>query len=62
MKDLLDLYNNMAKIRDDVILENKNDNPLIDAYNKGVDATVAKIMKVLNGSALHKAFGGEQNG
>ena len=62
MKDLLELYNKMHELRDDVRIENTTQNPFVDAYNQGVDAMVGKIMYVLNNSALKKAFGGEQNG
>ena len=62
MKDLLELYNKMHELRDVVRIDNTTENPLVDAYNQGVDAMVAKIMNVLNQSALNKAFGGEQNG
>ena len=62
MKDLLELYDKMYKIRDDVRIENTTDNPLIDVYNQGVDAMTAKVMYVLNQEALKKAFGGDSNG
>lgn len=60
MKELLELYDKMDELRDAVAIENKTDNPLVDAYNQGVDGMVAKIRWTINQMALGLAFGGEK--
>ena len=61
MKEILELYDEMAKLRDAVRIDNTTDNPLVDAYNQGVDGMTAKIMWKLNQMGLNKAFGGNSN-
>ena len=54
------MSDDMIELREQVRLENPNNNPLEDAYNKGIDAMYGRIQFYLNKMALQKAFGGEQ--
>ena len=41
------------------MMPNENNNPLIDAYNKGVNMVYGMFSQILNISALESAFNGE---
>jgi hypothetical protein len=59
MKELLELYDEVVKIADDIKFKDK-DNPYYEAYNMGVDAMMVQIRHHINTIGLVKAFGGEQ--
>lgn len=62
MKELVDLFDEIQKMRDDVLIENIADNDLVDAYNQGVNAMTMKLRCYLNQKALETAFGGHTDG
>ena len=58
VETLVRMSEKVDEIRSTVLMENKTDNDLIDAYNKGVDQMTAQIKQYLNELALVHAFGG----
>ena len=60
MEDILkQILNDMDKWEESVrISDNPNDNPLVDAYNEGVNAMASKVKFYL--SVIFTANGGEQ--
>ena len=58
VETLVRMSEKVDEIRGTVLLENKTDNDLIDAYNNGVDQMTAQIKQYLNELALIHAFGG----
>ena len=58
--EIAKLSDEIIELREKARLENTSDNPLIDAYNKGVDGMYGQIQTYLNTMALKKAFGGKQ--
>ena len=57
---IAEMSDEMIKLRDDARIENDTDNPLVDAYNDGIDAMYNQVQSVLNKVALEKAFGRKQ--
>ena len=57
---IVEMSDEMIKLRDDARIENTTDNPLVDAYNDGIDAMYNQVQSFLNKVALEKAFGRKQ--
>lgn len=60
VEELVRLSEKVGQLRDDALMENKNDNVYFDAYNQGVNMMTAMIRSYLNDQALMVAFGGEK--
>ena len=58
--EIAKISDDMIELREHVRIENTTDNPLVDAYNQGIDAMYGQIQNYLNKLALQKAFGGKQ--
>lgn len=57
---IVEMSDEMIRMRDDARIENDTDNPLVDAYNDGIDAMYNQVQRYLNDMALEKAFGRKQ--
>ena len=58
--EIVKMSDDMIELRENVRIENTTDNPLVDAYNQGMDAMYGQVQAYLNKMALQKAFGGKQ--
>ena len=58
--EIAKMSDDMIELREHVRIENTTDNPLVDAYNQGMDAMYNQVQNYLNRMALQKAFGGKQ--
>ena len=58
MEELFEVAKKITDWKNLVKIDNTNDNPLIDAYNEGVDAMAAQFANFIN--AIITAKGGEQ--
>ena len=57
MNELLELYDDIIRLADDVKIKNDTENPYVDAYNQCVDAMLSQIRYHINAMGLVKAFG-----
>ena len=57
---IAEMSDDMIELRENARIDNTTDNPLVDAYNQGIDAMYGQIQTYLNKMALKKAFGGEK--
>ena len=57
---IAEMSDDMIELRENARIDNTTDNPLVDAYNKGIDAMYGQIQTYLNKMALNKAFGGKE--
>lgn len=58
--EIAKMSDDMIELREHVRIDNTTDTPLVDAYNKGMDAMYGQIQAYLNRMALQKAFGGKE--
>ena len=58
--EITKVSDDMIELRERVRIDNTTENPLVDAYNQGIDAMYGQFQSYLNKMALQKAFGGKQ--
>lgn len=58
--EITKMSDDMIELRENARIENTTDDPLVDAYNDGIDAMYNQIQTYLNKMALQKAFGGKK--
>ena len=58
--EITKMSDDMIELREHVRIDNTTDNPLVDAYNQGMDAMYNQVQSYLNKMALQKAFGGKK--
>lgn len=60
--EITKMHDDVIELREHARIDNTTDNPLVDAYNQGIDAMYNQVQNYLNTMALKKAFGGKKNG